>query len=71
MGDNIVAAQTLVAYLAQNPEGLNHMEHAIEKNYMLKVLCENVESCLDAFAEVDTSSSDKEVSRCTSQRILH
>ncbi|CAO3685083.1 unnamed protein product [Umbelopsis ramanniana] len=60
MGDNVVAAQTLVAYLARNPEGLNHMEHVIGNNDMVKVLSGNIESCLDAFAEVDTLSSNNE-----------
>lgn len=70
MGDNVVAAQTLVAYLARNPEGLNHMEQVIGNNDMVKVLSGNIESCLDAFAEFDTLSSNNEVSRRASQRIL-
>ena len=70
MGDNIVAAQTMVAYLARNPDGLNHMEHVIGNNDMVKILSGNIESCLDAFAEVDTLSSSNEVSRRANQSIL-
>ncbi|KAI9283463.1 hypothetical protein BC943DRAFT_100515 [Umbelopsis sp. AD052] len=71
LGDNVVAAQTLVAYLAQNSDGLNHLEHSIDKNYMVKVLCENIESCLDSFAEIDTLSSDKESSRAILEHSLN
>jgi hypothetical protein len=70
IGDNIVAAQALVAYLSRNPEGLNHMEHVIGNNDMVKILSGNIESCLDAFPEVDTLSSSNEVSRRVNQRVL-
>ncbi|KAH8551731.1 hypothetical protein BGW37DRAFT_492110 [Umbelopsis sp. PMI_123] len=61
MGTNVLAAQTLVAYLAQTPDGVHRIETAIKKNHLVKILKDNIETDLDAFAELDTLNSKTEI----------